>query len=61
MRSDAYITVTCDKCGNADNIELCACVRNSWDERYVDRSLKDGGWVVRDGQDICEMCKEEGA
>lgn len=58
MRSDAFITVTCDKCNYNENIELCACVRNSWDERYVDAALKKGGWTKDGDLDLCESCSE---
>ncbi len=59
MRSDAYIVVTCEKCSYSENIELCACVRHSWDERDVDTKLKNGGWKISDGSDLCETCGEE--
>lgn len=62
MRSDAYVRVECDKCddpGMAEEIELCALVRNSYDMRNVDGALKQRGWKVEDGKDICPNCCEE--
>ncbi len=59
MRSDAFITVTCDKCGEGETVELCACARNSWDERYVNSHLKGRGWFLDGESDLCETCSEE--
>lgn len=59
MRSDAYITVTCDNCAYVENVELTACVRNSWDERDVDRYLKRGRWTKKGDLDLCEDCSNE--
>ena len=53
MRSDAYIRVTCDKCGNEEEVELTALARNSYDERDVDAKLKRLGWCVTDAGDYC--------
>ena len=61
MRSDAYITVTCDKCGCEEQIQLTALARNAYDERNVDGELRRMGWTIDDGIDLCEDCARERA
>lgn len=61
MRSDAFITVSCDKCGDGKNYELCAIACNGWDERGIDKALKRDGWITDGDQDICESCQDGGA
>jgi len=55
-RSDAMITVTCDRCGEEMQVDLCATARGGYDERNVDRELEFHGWVIHDDQDICDEC-----
>lgn len=58
-RSDAYITVTCDKCDDETEIQLAALAhQGSWDERDVDKRLKRYGWKKDGDQDICRDCAE---
>lgn len=55
--SDAYIIITCDKCGQEEPYELTALARNGWDARNItDEFLSRRGWVVRDDQHFCEGC-----
>lgn len=59
MRSDAYITVTCDECGDVhEEIQICAIAGGGWDERNVDAHLRDLGWFLEGGNDICPDCLE---
>ena len=55
MRSDAYITVTCDGCGDEIQIQLTATARG-YDERGVNGELEIAGWTTVDGNDYCEEC-----
>jgi hypothetical protein len=57
-RSDAYINVTCDKCGYLEEVELTAIARKGWDERNVKSSLKNHGWFCGDDQEVCESCHD---
>ena len=57
-RSDAFITVTCDKCGYCETYDLCAIACNGWDERHISSRLKKDGWNI-EGQDLCESCVED--
>lgn len=59
MRSEAYITVTCDHCNYSENVELTSLAGGGWDERDVDSRLREGGWVKDGDQDLCETCKPE--
>ncbi len=57
-RSDAYITVECDKCSDCIEINLTSTA-HGWDERDIDGELEDLGWTYYDGVgDICPACKE---
>lgn len=58
MRSDAFITVTCDRCGDEEDVQLTAIARGGYDERYVDSQLRQLGWRI-DSEDICPDCLEE--
>lgn len=61
MRSDAVITVTCDRCKDwkgGEEIQLTATA-HGWDERYVDDELERRGWKIVDGDDICPSCVEK--
>lgn len=57
MRSDAWITVTCDECGAAEEIALTATAKG-YDERNVDDELESLGWTVGD-RDLCEDCASD--
>jgi len=55
MRTDAYIEVTCDNCGECIQVPLTAIARGGYDERYVDAELESMGWNV--DNDLCPDCK----
>jgi len=57
MRSDAYITVTCDKCGADEEVQLTSIARGGYDERHVDSHLESLRWNIDDGKDICPDCR----
>lgn len=56
MRSNAYIRVTCDECGDEVEIELTGLSRGSYDERNVEPVLDGWNWQVIDGKDFCAEC-----
>lgn len=60
-RSDAYITVSCDRDGCRESVEvqLTATAGRGYDERDVDAALRHEGWTQRDGDDLCAACSEE--
>lgn len=58
MISDAYVHVTCDTCGYDQEYELCACAHRSWDERYLNETMKKDGWTIEEGTHLCESCSE---
>ena len=58
MRSDAFIFVTCDKCGAEEEIQLTATARGGYDERNVDARLESLGWTKDGDKDLCEDCSE---
>lgn len=63
-RSDAYIVVTCDRCGTYDEeLQLCALGRGGYDLRHIDHELTQLGWCVdTSGEgDICPNCVEDEA
>ena len=55
MRSDAYITVTCDGCGEETEIQLTKTARG-YDERGVNSELENDGWTTVDGKDYRAAC-----
>ena len=60
MRSDAYVIVTCDRCGTEEQIQLTALAHSgSWGERNVSAALDLLGWVTDGDKDICDTCNEE--
>lgn len=58
MRSDAYITVTCDGCGGEEQIQLTATARG-YDDRNVAGELRQAGWATDGDADYCADCKNE--
>ena len=58
MRSDAYITVTCDGCGVEEQIQLTATARG-YDDRNVAGELRRMGWATVGDADYCAGCKNE--
>lgn len=60
-RGDAFVTVTCDREGCSESIEirLTALAGGGWDERYVAQELRSQDWTKRDGDDWCAACSEE--
>jgi len=56
MRTDAYIEVTCDCCGETIHVQLTAIARGGYDERYVDAELEGMGWNV--DNDLCPLCSD---
>lgn len=59
MRSEAFIIVTCDRCGAEEQVHLTSLARDGWDERYVDAYLDGLGWVQVNDEDVCDTCLEE--
>jgi RNase P subunit RPR2 len=59
--SDAYVVVTCDKCGEHLTLNLTAIARGGWDERYVQAELKRDGWECDGERHICPEHKGETA
>lgn len=58
-RTDAYIKVSCDKCGQETEADLCALAGRGWDDRYVDAELRRDGWVIDKASDVCADCADE--
>lgn len=58
-RSDAEITVSCDECGDAEVVLLCALAGGGWDERYVEDLLTRDGWSFNDGVELCPGCTDK--
>jgi hypothetical protein len=56
MLSDAYITATCDSCGERQELELTATARG-WDERNIAGKLKEYDWLVDGDRHICPDCQ----
>jgi hypothetical protein len=57
MRSDAYIRVTCDCCGDEVEVGLEAIACNGWDERNVNAHLRRLEWTTGgDDKDYCDEC-----
>lgn len=66
MKSEATITVSCDKCEREIIIELTAlAMPGAWDERNVLKEMEVEGWAVIEDpesgeeQDICYQCIED--
>ena len=58
-RSDAYITVECDWCGETDEISLIATARGDYSDREVENRLYKRGWKKDGDQDFCsQVCYE---
>lgn len=56
-RTDAFIFVACDRCGQMVEVQCTALAGGAWDERNVDAELRRMGWDTVDG-DLCETCSE---
>jgi hypothetical protein len=59
-KSDAYVLVRCDTCGEFEEIELTAIAGGGWDERNVAAGVARLGW--RDEGDnihTCNICLED--
>lgn len=61
MRSDAYINVTCDKCGHNNEYSLCSLAGGGWDAREINGKLRRDNWRTDGETDICESCVEDEA
>lgn len=60
MVNDPTITVTCDKCGCEEELELTSLAGGGWDSRDVNRQLKRRGWRgTEDTKTICPDCLED--
>ncbi|RPJ40058.1 MAG: hypothetical protein EHM35_00180 [Planctomycetaceae bacterium] len=60
MMSDAYVTVTCDKCMESnEEFDLTPLAGGGWDARGVDDKLEGWGWLVNGDEHICPDCQEE--
>lgn len=60
MVNNPTVTVTCDKCGDEEPLEMTALACASWDMRSVDNQLKRLGWTgTTDTKTICPECQEE--
>jgi hypothetical protein len=60
MRSDAYIRVTCDCCGDEVEVGLTAIACRGWDARNVGAHMKRLGWTTGD-EDYCDECSRQRA
>ena len=58
MKTDAFLTVTCDRCGCAEDIQLTATA-HGWDDRNVDEELEKMNWTTVDDQDFCDKCSDK--
>jgi len=58
MKTDAFLTVTCDRCGDSEDIQLTATA-HGWDDRYVNDELEKMGWITVDDQDFCPECQDK--
>ena len=56
MRSEAFITVTCDSCYDAIKVQLVGTPRGGYDDRNVDAELEGQGWTTEVGRDLCKAC-----
>ena len=63
MRSPAKITITCDSCGESQDVELiqeaCDDDRNDsyiWDSFYVTEELLASGWDIEEAKELCPEC-----
>lgn len=59
-KSDAYIEVTCDKCGCIEQVRLTATA-HGYDERGVESELREMGWHTNAAEDYCPECQEQEA
>ena len=60
MISDAYVTVTCDECGESEEIALTALAsRGEYDMRNVPGELEREGWLTYGDRHVCVSCAEE--
>ena len=58
--SDAYVMITCDRCGQEEPYELTALACKGWDARNLtDAFLSRRGWVVKGDQHFCDTCVED--
>lgn len=59
MRGSPVLLVTCDLCPHTIELELTDLADGGWDDRDVNEELDQSGWVIINGQDICEYCYVE--
>lgn len=60
--SDAFVTVTCDRCGADSDYELTAlAMHESYDMRNVRKEMAHDGWNLNGGDNalLCEGCVDE--
>ena len=61
MLSGAYVTLTCDGCGEEEQIALHIGLRD-WTESGVPGAIRALGWTaISDTEHYCESCSEERA
>lgn len=58
MKTDAFLTVTCDRCGSSEDIQLTVTA-HGWDDRNVDEELQKLGWITVDDRDVCPECQDK--
>lgn len=61
MRGQPELLIECDGkgCKAKEVIELRATARGTYSEDHVDDELRQRGWIVEDGRDLCEDCARE--
>jgi hypothetical protein len=52
-RSNPFIIVTCDCCGDTVEVSLTPLARESYDERDVEAHLEGVGWIPEPDEDFC--------
>lgn len=56
---DYSATVTCDSCGESADVDVTEYAGDPYTVGVEDSTLTELGWVVRDGQHLCEDCSED--
>jgi len=58
MISEGYVRVSCDDCGDDEEILMTSLAGGGYDTRNVDGRLKQCGWQVDDDQHFCPNCHD---
>ena len=59
MRSQPYVTITCNRCKREHTKLPLTEVALGWDNRFMDEELKERGWTITEDEDICPACAED--